>query len=282
MVLRKIVLIDEEKCNGCGQCVPNCHEGALQIIDGKARLISDIFCDGLGVCIGHCPLDAITISEQDVEPYDERKVMELNIVPKGVNVIRAHMEHLRDHDAKEYLDEAVDYLRDNGIYNPLSDVCGSKSMNVHCNCPESNERVFEAVSSGDESGKRASQLMQWPLQLHLVSVSAPYFKGKDVLLAADCTAYALGDFHKDYLCGRSLAIACPKLDSGQDVYLGKLVALIDDAKIKSLSVIIMEVPCCSGLFYLVLSAVQESVRKIDVRLIVVGVQGDIISDEIVK
>ncbi|MCK5594028.1 MAG: 4Fe-4S binding protein [Candidatus Aenigmarchaeota archaeon] len=282
MVMRKIVLIDEDRCNGCGQCVPNCHEGALQIIDGKARLISDLFCDGLGACIGHCPQEAITIVERVAEPYDERKVMGMNIVPNGVNVIRAHMEHLREHDAKEYLDSAIEYLREKGIGNPLSDVDVSKSMNVRCNCPGSEERVFDAVLGGDDSGKRMSQLRQWPVQLHLVSPSAPYFKGRDMLLAADCTAYALGDFHKDYLSGKSLAIFCPKLDSGQEIYLSKLVSLIDDAKIKSLTVMIMEVPCCRGMFNLVEAAIKKSVRKIDVRLVVVGIRGDIISDDIVK
>ena len=282
MVTRKIVDIDEDKCNGCGQCVPNCMEGALQIIDGKARLISDIFCDGLGACIGHCPQGAITISERNVKPYDETKVMATNIVPNGVNVIRAHMEHLRDHDATEYLDEAVEYLKKNGIENPLDSDVESKSMNVHCNCPGSHEQVFDDGGVGDVSGKRVSQLRQWPVQLHLVSPMAPYYGGKDVILAADCTAYALGDFHKDYLSGRSLAIACPKLDAGQEIYVSKLVSLIDDAKIKSLTVMIMEVPCCRGLFNVAEAAVSKASRKIDVRLIVVGVRGDVVADEVVK
>jgi ferredoxin len=273
---RKIVKIDEDKCTGCGLCVPNCHEGALQIIDKKARLISDLFCDGLGACIGHCPEGAITIEEREASPYDERKTMEENIVPKGKNTIKAHLEHLRDHGADEYLKEAIGYLEEKGIENPIKE---EKKMQA-CGCPGAKMMEFsDKEQEGTEEGKRPSQLRQWPVQLHLISPQAPYYKEKDVLLAADCTAYALGDFHKDLLKGRSIAIACPKLDSEQEIYIEKINSLIDDAKINTLTVAIMEVPCCAGLLQIAKKALENSERKIPIKSIVVGIKGNIVSEE---
>ncbi|MBD3164630.1 4Fe-4S ferredoxin [Candidatus Woesearchaeota archaeon] len=279
MAKRKIVKINEDKCNGCALCIPNCHEGALQMIDGKARLISDLFCDGLGACIGHCPQGAITTEEREAEPYDEKKVMKENIIPKGENIIKAHLEHLREHGADEYLKDALEYLEEKGMENPMKDR-KMEMKNKFCGCPGSKEMDFSGEGetiSGE--GKRASQLRQWPVQLHLISTHAPYYQGKDLLLAADCTAYALGDFHKDLLKGRSLAIACPKLDEAQDVYLEKLTRLIDDSKINTLTVAIMEVPCCSGLLQLAKNALEKSGRKIPIKAIIVGIHGDVKSEE---
>ena len=284
---RKIVEIDEDRCNGCGLCVPNCHEGALQIIDGKARLISDLFCDGLGNCLGHCPKGAIEIVEREAEPYEERKVME-KIVIQGMNTVKAHLQHLKDHNADEYLEEGLAFLKEKGIDNPLEEEKMSENNKEKaepghkaCNCPGMAMQDFnnENKKETNESGKRSSQLRQWPIQLHLVTPHAPYFQEKDVLLAADCTAYALADFHKDYLKDKSLAIACPKLDSEQEIYIGKLTALIDEAKINTLTVMIMEVPCCGGLLHIAKTAADNAERKIPVKAIVVGLQGNIISEE---
>ena len=275
MTKRKIVNIDENKCNGCGICVPNCQEGALQIIDNKARLISDLFCDGLGACLGHCPEGAITIEEREAKPYDERKVMEDNIVPKGKNTIKAHMEHLRDHGASNYLDEAISYLKENNIENPLKE---ENKMNHFQGCPGSKTMEFKE-KEGIEEGERPSQLRQWPVQLHLVGPAAPYFQNSDLLLAADCTAYSLGDFHKNYLKGKSLAIACPKLDSNQEIYTEKIQQLIDDSKINTLTVLTMEVPCCGGLLHMAKQAAEQAERKIPIKSIVVGLQGNIVSEE---
>ena len=279
MVKRKVVKIDEEKCTGCEECVPNCFEGALQIIDGKARLISDLFCDGLGACLGHCPEGAISIEEREAEPYDERRVMEENIVPKGHNTTKAHLAHLRDHGANEYLAQALDYLREKGIANPLMEKA-EKPKEIR-GCPGAKMMSFpDEVAEQDDSGSaRPSQLRQWPTQLHLVPPTAPYYQGKDVLLAADCTAFALGDFHKDHLKGKGLAIACPKLDSGQEMYLNKLVSMIDDAKINSLTVMIMQVPCCRGLLNLATSAAERANRKIPIKVVVVGIKGEILQEE---
>ena len=277
MTKRKIIKIDEEKCNGCSLCIPNCPEGALRIIDGKARLVSDLFCDGLGACIGHCPQGAITIEEREAEPYDERKVMR-NIVKQGKNTIKAHLEHLREHGEMGYFKEAVEFLKEKNIKIDLED---DKMKAKHFNgCPGAKMMDFsEAGQEGSEEGKRASQLRQWPVQLHLVSPMAPYYQGKDVVLAADCVAYALGDFHKDYLKGKSLAIACPKLDSEQDVYTEKITSLIDDAKINTLTVMTMEVPCCAGLLHIAKQAAENSKRKIPIKSVTVAISGKILSEE---
>jgi len=276
MAKRQIIKIDEKKCNGCGLCIPNCPEGALQIIDGKARLISDLFCDGLGACIGHCPQGAIIFEEREAQKYDELKVM-ANIIKQGPNVIKAHLEHLKDHNQDKYLNEAIDYLKEKGIVNPLK---GERQAQMHSGCPGSKVMDFRnKETKGDESGVRASELRQWPLQLHLVSPMAPYYQKADVLLSADCVAYTVGDFHKDYLKSKALAIACPKLDEGQEVYVEKIQSFIDDAKINTLTVMTMQVPCCAGLVAIAKEGAAAAKRKIPVKSIVVSLQGDILSEE---
>jgi NAD-dependent dihydropyrimidine dehydrogenase PreA subunit len=276
---RKIISIDEQKCNGCGLCIPNCPEGAIQMIDGKARLISDIFCDGLGACLGHCPEGAITIEERETEAYDESLVME-NIIRQGPNVIRAHIEHLKDHGETEFLKQAMSVLAKHGIEYKENQTMNHQHA-VPGGCPGSRTIDMSGDPTGEEniSGNRPSQLRQWPVQLHLVSPNAPYFRGKDVLLAADCTAFALGDFHKDWLKGRSLAIACPKLDDQQEIYLQKLQSMIEEAKINTLTVLIMEVPCCGGLVHLAKKAAESSSRKIPIKQVVVSLQGAILSED---
>jgi len=268
---RKIININADKCNGCGDCIPNCPEGAIQMIDGKARLISDLFCDGLGACIGTCPVGAIKIEEREAEPYNEEKVME-NIIKAGPNTIKAHLEHLSDHGETEFLKKAVNILRRKKINVPE---IKKEVGNVPCSCPGTKVMDFseEEGCCCEEEGSRSSQLKQWPVQLHLVPPNAPYFQGKDVVLAADCVAYSLADFHKDYLRGKSLAIACPKLDSEQEIYIEKIKTMIDTAKINSLTVIIMEVPCCSGLLKIAQVARDKAERKIPIKTIVINIKG---------
>ena len=272
-MLRKIIQIEEDKCDGCGACVPECHEGALQIIDGKARLISDLFCDGLGACLGHCPTGALTIVEREAEPYDERKVMDY-IVKGGPNVIKAHLKHLRDHKEFEYLTQAIDYLNDNGIVIPVLEEV-AKEEPSSCGCSGSQEQTFETEETKEE-GQRQSHLTQWPVQMHLVSPTAAYYRNSDLLLAADCCAFSYGDFHKDFMKGKSVAIACPKLDSNKQVYLDKLITMVNDANIKSMTVVIMQVPCCSGLAQLAKQAVESANREVPITVIVIGVQGEIL------
>ena len=281
---RQIIRIDESLCTGCGLCVPGCPEGALQIIDGKVRLVSDLFCDGLGACIGECPEGAIEIEEREAEPYDERKVME-NVVAQGPAVVKAHLEHLSAHGQDEFLATARKYLTEKGLPDPTASGRGGEGAHHHGpsgGCPGSRAFAFSSPASGNApaaAGPVPSQLSHWPVQLHLLSPRAPHYQGADVLLAADCVAFALGDFHSQFLKGRSLAIACPKLDSGQDVYLDKIVSLIDDARVNSLTVMTMEVPCCSGLLRLAVEATWRSTRRIPVRHVKVGIQGTVMSDE---
>jgi len=279
---RNILRIDEEKCTGCELCIPNCPEGAIQIIDGKARLVSDLLCDGLGACLGHCPEDAISIEEREAEEYDERKVME-NIVKQGINTVKAHLTHLKEHGQEEYYNQAVEYLKEHGVPIPEAGrptVHGAPSGG----CPGSRVMAFarEDRAADELAGMRSSQLSHWPIQMHLLSPNAPHYQGADMLLAADCVAFSLGDFHKDYLRGKVLGIACPKLDEGQEIYLEKLKALIDVAKINTLTVMIMQVPCCRGLLNLALQAASQAERRIPVKSVVVGIQGEILNEEWVQ
>lgn len=277
---RKIITIDEEKCTGCEECIPNCPEGAIQIIDGKARLVSDIMCDGLGACLGHCPEGAITVEEREAEEYDEKKVM-VNIVKAGPNTIKAHIKHLRDHNQNEYLQQALEYLQDNNIDIPEEKEEPMTKPAVHQGCPGSKTMAFhkDTEPESNRGGKRPTELSHWPIQMHLISPNAPHFQGSDLLLAADCTAFSLGDFHKDFLKGKTLAIACPKLDDGKDIYLDKLIALIDGARINTLTVLTMQVPCCSGLLRLVQEAVEAAEREVPIKNIVISVQGEILKEE---
>ena len=249
MAVRKIVRIDEELCDGCGICIPSCAEGALRVVDGKARLLGDNLCDGLGACLGECPQGAITVEERQAEGFDEEAV-------------KLHLEAQGTSEAPRHMPEA--HGRGGGCP-------GAKVLQFH------DDR--DAAQIAKEPPRQPSQLRQWPVQLHLIPPTAPYLKGTDVLLAADCAAYALADFHDKHLKGRSLAIACPKLDQGMDSYLAKLIAMIDQAEINSLSVMIMEVPCCGGLVNLAKQAVSRASRKVPVRQLVVGVRGDILSNE---
>ncbi len=273
---RQVIRIDEDRCTGCAECIPNCPEGAIQIIDGKARLVSDLFCDGLGACIGHCPEGAITFEEREAAAYDERQVIE-NIARQGTGVITEHLRHLKEHGQTAYLKEAVDYLKEKGILSQMDDANPAPS-----GCPGSRSIAFAAPierSGARPPRRRPSQLTHWPIQMHLISPHAQHYRGADILLAADCVAFAVGDFHRDYLKGKALAVACPKLDSDQEIYVQKLKALIDEAKINSVTVMIMQVPCCGGLLRLAQTAAAGAGRKVPIKLIVVGLRGEILKEE---
>ena len=277
---RKIIIIDQEKCNGCGVCVSDCPEGALRIIDGKARLVGDLLCDGLGACMKSCPEDAISVEEREAEPYDEIRVLE-NIIPQGRNVLQAHVEHLRNHDQSAYLQQAMMHLDEHRIAVDLPQESTPRQTSGR-QCPGSQSQTFVAPPVDEEKGStRPSRLTHWPIQLQLISPAAPHFRNSDLLVAADCTAFSCGDFHRAFLKGKTLTIACPKLDARQEIYQEKLTALIDQAELKSISVAIMQVPCCSGLLRIVVDAASRAKRRIPVRCAVVGLQGEILRESVV-
>lgn len=298
---RDILKIDDDLCNGCGQCVPNCHEGALQVIDGKVRLVSELMCDGLGACIGHCPEGAITIETREAEPYSETRVME-QMKNKGKNTIIAHLKHLKDHGEKGYVHEGVTYLKEHSaelnfnldevieaVHNHGGTVAAAQQTHVHAHnheggggCPGSRTMVIEKPgNSGANSpvADQPSELRQWPVQMHLVNPNAPYFRGSDLLLAADCVAFSMGGFHSNHLKGRSLAIACPKLDHGSEIYIEKLTAMIDVSKVNTITVMMMEVPCCGGLLQMVRTALANATRKVPVKKMIVGINGEVLQEE---
>jgi ferredoxin len=278
MAKRKIIEINEDTCNGCGQCIPNCPEGALQVIDGKARLVSDLFCDGLGACIGHCPTGAMNVVEREAKPYDEKKVME-NIIKAGPNTVKAHLKHLKEHGEMGYLRQAVEVLQTTGMPVPDLREEGHGCPSGGGGCPGSRMIDLSSSEAQAQGGDTSSQLRQWPVQLHLVSPQAPYYRGRDVVLAADCTAYALGGFHGEILKGKGIAIACPKLDSEQETYVEKIRSMIDDAKINTLTVVMMEVPCCGGLLHLAKQAAGAAKRKVPIKSMIISIRGEIISEE---
>ena len=283
MAKRKIIKIDENKCTGCGLCVPNCPEGALQIIDEKARLISDLFCDGLGACIGECPEGAITIEEREAELYDEKKVME-NIVKQGKNVIKAHLKHLKDHDQTAFYRQALEYLEEKGIDNleEASEQRGSsgedETIKSFSGCPGS--RVMDLREEKDTAGKSSadsagiSQLKQWPVQIMLVPINATYFEDANLLISADCVPFSYADFHRDFLKDKILLIGCPKLDDAV-FYRDKITEILKNNNINSVTVAYMEVPCCFGMVKLVEEAVKASGKNIPLENIEIGIKGNI-------
>jgi len=242
MAVRKIVCIDEEKCTGCGKCIPNCREGALQIVDGKARIVNDQYCDGLGACLGVCPEGAITIVKREADEFSESAVAAREATKADV---RARQRH-----------------------------AGAAGGGA---CPGA---ALLSIPEGDEAGMdgeraaRPSALSQWPVQLRLVPVNAPFFDGADLLLAADCVPFAFADFHGRLLRGRKLLIGCPKLDD-VTLYVQKLTAILKQNDVRSLTVVHMEVPCCYGLVALAQRAVAASGKALVVDDVVVGVQGNV-------
>lgn len=288
---REIIRIDEALCNGCGVCVPNCHEGALQIIDGKARLISDLMCDGLGACIGHCPKGAITIEKREAEPYNETKVM-AEMVKKGRNTVVAHLKHMLEHNETAFLKEGIYYMKNNpheltfNIDDVIDEVYDNKPKeSAGCatgGCPGSKPQTFarpQGFQVSSTATGQASQLGHWPVQLHLINPAAPFFKNSDLLIAADCSAFSVGDFHSKWLKNKSLVIACPKLDSGIEVYINKIAMLIEEATVNTITVMIMEVPCCGGLLRIVNEARQMTSRNVPVKAVVISTKGEVLKEE---
>jgi Fe-S-cluster-containing hydrogenase component 2 len=242
MAVRNIVNIDEEKCNGCGLCAIACAEGAIQIVEGKAKLVSEIYCDGLGACIGHCPVDAITIEQRDADDFDEEAT-------------KAHLAQQEQAKA------------------PTNSVCPGVAA----------QQLRQKGDSAPQTAaaKAPSQLGQWPVQLKLVSPHAPYFADADLLLVADCVAFAMGDFHSRFLKGRSIAVGCPKLDDVQ-FYIEKLAAILQANKLNSLSVIHMEVPCCHGLTHIARQAIARNKIEMDFEDVTIDLHGNVSQTQMVR
>lgn len=234
---RKIVEIDEARCNGCGACIPNCREGALQIVGGKAKLVKDQFCDGLGACLGHCPLDAIRIVEREADVFDE-----------AAAVLHMKKAHAIPHEG-----------------------CPSSKALFFT---ERLKRVRGKAGASDKLRGAVSRLANWPVQLMLIPVDAPYLKNADVLLAADCVAFSLPDFHERLLEGKVLMVACPKLDQAE-VYVDKLARIFALNDLGSLTIAHMEVPCCFGLKAIVEDALERAKKKIKINEVVVTIEGQI-------
>lgn len=240
---RNIISIDEEKCNGCGLCVNACHEGALVLENGKAKLISDSYCDGLGNCLPECPTNAITIEEREADAYDEE------LVKKNIEM------------------------------KTLVKNASFPSQPVHSGCPGSRamsiKRPAPAVTPAEASGEPiTSELMQWPCQIKLVPVNAPYFDNCDLLIAADCTAFAYANIHKDFMKNRITLIGCPKLDEGD--YSEKLTAILANNNINSIKILRMEVPCCGGIVNAVKTAIIQSGKMLPWSIVVIGTSGEVL------
>ncbi|MBS3734894.1 MAG: 4Fe-4S binding protein [Phycisphaerae bacterium] len=251
--MRDIVRIDEDKCDGCGVCVPSCAEGAIQVVDGKARLVAENLCDGLGACLGTCPKGAITIEQRPAEAFDEQAV-------EAANAGGAEGQAPERPDA------------------------GDAPAELPCGCPRTIMRKLDGrdddapdtAPGGTDAadGLARSRLGQWPVQLSLLPPTGDIWDGADVLLAADCAAYAVGDFHDRFLAGRTLAIACPKLDEVA-AYNTKSRRIVADNAVRSITVVRMEVPCCSGLETLAREAIAASGRDVPLNVVTVGVDGDV-------
>jgi NAD-dependent dihydropyrimidine dehydrogenase PreA subunit len=267
---RKIIKIDEEKCTGCGLCIPNCQEQAIKIINGKARLISDAVCDGLGACLGECPEGALALEEREAEPFDEKVVLE-NLLQKEAVVSGDHLKKQTKGGDAELHKESGNFLK------------LIKREQAGRSCPGSAPAVFEkkipVVANAAQGNLQQSALSHWPIQLHLINPVADFFSGKDVVLAADCVAYSLADFHSRFLQGKILAIACPKLDRDIEVYVEKIRRMVDEAKINTLTVVMMQVPCCRGLLQMAQAALQKAARKVPLKAIVISTQGEVLSED---
>jgi Pyruvate/2-oxoacid:ferredoxin oxidoreductase delta subunit len=264
-MLRKVIKIDEKKCNGCGLCAPSCAEGAIQIIDGKARLVSETYCDGLGACLGECPQGALTVEEREADEFDPEAVEQHLGRPAPVRRA-ATAAHATPH--------ACPGSNAQVLRRP------EPSATPHA-CPGSMARMLErSEPAGPATDAQAmtSSLGNWPVQLSLAPIRAPYFDGARLCVAADCVPFAFADFHRQFLSGRTLVIGCPKLDS-TEIYRQKVAEIFGQNDIRSIDVVYMEVPCCFGLVQLVRLALADSGKDIPLTLTKVGIRGNILEEQ---
>ncbi|MFH1359707.1 MAG: 4Fe-4S binding protein [Candidatus Omnitrophota bacterium] len=236
---RKVIKIDEEKCNGCGECIPDCPEGALKIVDGKVKLMSESLCDGLGACVGRCPVGALTIEERDAEEFDEEKAQD--------NMEKMHSDP------------------------------SHQTSQAHQGCPGMMARQWQDnKSQATATVQGGSALRQWPIQLKLLNPHAPYFQDAELVIAADCVPFSFANFHERFLKGKILIIFCPKLDFAHEEYVQKLTEIIKSNNIKSLTTVHMEVPCCNGTTVLAEEALKSSGKNLILKDYTISLQGEII------
>ncbi len=262
--IRKIVKIDEDKCNGCGLCVPSCAEGAIQIIDGKAKLVSETYCDGLGACLGDCPMDAITIEDREADAFDEAAVTE--------HLARTQAEPKAPAPTGGCPGAALRVLQP---VAPASGGCPGSAMR-NLTPPAAADASAAPDAAGDPP---PSMLGQWPVQIHLVPPHAPFLAASDLVICADCVPFAVPDFHSRYLAGRSVVVGCPKLDD-LAAYRVKLEQMFAVAKPKRITVLRMEVPCCGGLAQAAIEARAETAGQTPLEVHTIGIQGNIVKEEV--
>lgn len=245
-IMRKIIEIDEELCDGCGQCVPSCAEGAIELIDGKARLVAEKYCDGLGACLGECPNGALRVTEREAEDFDEEAV-------------------------EDFLKEKESAVKPEGL-------------GMAQGCPSARLQTFASPSACQEANIPSTQtdgssaLSHWPVQIHLVPPTAPFLKGADLLVAADCTPVAYSNFHRDFISGKVVMVGCPKFDD-VDSYIQKFIDIFKTAGIKSVTTVVMEVPCCSALPVILIRAMEAAGKEIPMEQVIISTRGDILKRE---
>jgi Pyruvate/2-oxoacid:ferredoxin oxidoreductase delta subunit len=255
MAIRNIVCIDESKCDGCGLCITNCAEGALAIIDGKAKLIKDLYCDGLGACLGHCPQNAITVIEREAEEFDEKAVEEM-LNSQGKALKHSHQAQSQEAQPQAHVHE---HHHEGG------------------GCPGSRMRMLQRkeVETTEREVKVSSKLRQWPVQLMLVPTAAPYFKGADLLITADCVPFAYANYHNDFLKGKAVVVGCPKLDDA-GFYAEKLGDIIRINDLESVTVLRMEVPCCGGIAQAAKIGRDKSGVNIPIKVVTISLEGEVL------
>lgn len=251
---RNIIVIDEEKCDGCGNCVPACVEGALQIIDGKARLVKESYCDGLGACLGDCPQGALTVTQLEVDSYDEGGVLTY-LAQKSPELVQRHVEHLRAHGMTS------------SFVPPVQPQAAPVTMCPSIELSSWREASEEQPHSTlvDDAPRAKSELRQWPVQLTLMPVSAPFLHQATLTLIADCVPFANPNMHADFIRGSAIAVGCPKLDDAQ-AYIGKLAQILASNEIRGLKVAYMEVPCCRGLVFIAQQALKASGKELPLEI----------------
>lgn len=268
-MIRDIITIDESKCDGCGQCIPNCPEGALQMVNGKAKLAEEIFCDGLGACIKKCPRGAIKIEQREVEAYDEYKTMD-NISKAGSEAVNMHLKHLEKHNQHDHLEKALLYLEQKTLFAPHC------TENTKCGCPGSMSRTIGRESSSATCVDSPPQLTNWPIQLMLMSHEAPFLDNAHLLIASDCAPFCYPNFQQKFLKDKVLMMFCPKLDKTVDIYVEKLAYIFKNKNIQSISIVHMEVPCCSGIEIIVKKALDKAQKLITIKDYTISISGEVI------